>query len=73
MAMAEPDKVDAWLASDNTLPPAAPAPAPAPAAVELAGYPAPPAAGGYTPLLRSDRAVCHSRIGVFTPFCVSHF
>ena len=43
--MAEPDKVDAWLASDNTLPPAvpasAPAPAPAPAAVELAGYPPP--------------------------------
>ena len=40
--MAEPDKVDAWLASDNTLPPAvpAPAPAPAPAAVELSGYPA---------------------------------
>ena len=51
--MAEPDKVDAWLASDNTLPPAAPAPAPAPAAVELAGYPAPPAAAagypGYPP------------------------
>ena len=39
--MAEPDKVDAWLASDNTLPPAVPASAPAPAAVELAGYPPP--------------------------------